>query len=77
MNILTGIAVYFVIWWISLFMVLPWGNKPDEHVNKGNERGAPAKPRLLIKFLVTTILAIIFWLLLWLAIDFEIFQIIE
>ena len=34
MNFLTGIAVYFVIWWISLFVVLPWGNKPEEIVIK-------------------------------------------
>jgi len=24
----TGLAVYAVIWWLVVFMVLPWGNRP-------------------------------------------------
>ncbi len=25
MGIATGIAIYFLIWWVVLFAVLPWG----------------------------------------------------
>ena len=25
MNVATGIAIYFIIWWVVLFAVLPWG----------------------------------------------------
>ena len=25
MNVLTGIAIFFVVWWIVLFVVLPFG----------------------------------------------------
>ena len=77
MNFLTGLAVYFVIWWISLFIVLPWGNKPEEKVIIGNEKSAPAKPRILVKFLITTLLAAFIWFCLWLVIYFKIFKIIE
>ena len=75
MNFLTGLAVYFVIWWISLFVVLPWGNNPEENVIKGNEKSAPAKPRILFKFFITTVLAFILWLCLWLIIHFNILNI--
>mgnify|MGYP001418806739 FL=1 len=77
MNILTGFAIYFIIWWISLFVVLPWGNRPDQNITKGNEVSAPAKPRLLIKFFITTILSIFIWLTLWAIIYFKIFTIVN
>jgi len=59
MEIGTGIAVYFVIWWIVLFMVLPFGISrvdPDDLL-AGEDPGSPAKPRILLKFGVTTVLA--------------------
>jgi predicted secreted protein len=61
MNLASAIAIYFIIWWLVLFLVLPFGirNAHDtgETVEAGNEPGAPVKPRLLQKALVTTLLA--------------------
>lgn len=55
------IAIYFVLWWLCLFMVLPWGirsaTETGEKVVPGNEPGAPVNPRLARKLLYTTILA--------------------
>lgn len=65
MGIATGIGVYFVVWWITLFMVLPWGNRPEEEVQQGNVPSAPARPRLWLKAGVTTVLAAVFWLIIW------------
>ena len=47
----TGIATYVVVWWLVIFMVLPWGNRPldDTDIAKGHASGAPKRPRLLIK----------------------------
>ena len=46
MKIGSGIAIYFVIWWVVLFAVLPWGVKnaheAGETTSKGNEPGAPS-----------------------------------
>lgn len=55
----TGVLVYSIIWWLVVFMVLPFGNRPidDADVAKGQAAGAPAKPRILIKFLITTVIA--------------------
>ena len=25
MSLVTGLAIYFIIWWVTLFAVLPWG----------------------------------------------------
>lgn len=53
-------AVYFVIWWTTLFAVLPFGVRSqieDGEVVPGSEGAAPARPRLLRIFVITTIVA--------------------
>jgi predicted secreted protein len=66
-TLATGIAVYVVVWWVVLFAVLPWGAVPPDHVEPGHAESAPARPRLLLKALVTTFVAGIVWLgLYWL-----------
>ncbi len=60
MNIVYGIAVYFIIWWTVLFVVLPLGVKSQHEsgdVIEGTDPGAPQKPQLLKKALITTVLA--------------------
>ena len=70
MPIVTILAVYFIVWWLCLFMVLPFKvrNQIDagEHV-PGSERGAPAGIfRFWPKLLITTLLAaVVTALLLW------------
>ena len=53
-----GAAVTFVVvWWLIFFMALPFGVRPEDNPQPGNVESAPAKPRLLLKALVTTVLA--------------------
>jgi predicted secreted protein len=51
------IAIFVVVWWIVLFMVLPFGVTRDESPVAGADPGAPARPYMLRKVLVTTVLA--------------------
>ena len=62
MSVVTSIAVYFVIWWIVLFAVLPWGVKVPENPEPGHATSAPEKPMLLRKALWTTLIAGVIWL---------------
>lgn len=64
MNWISGIAIYLVVWWLSLFLVLPWGVRPIEahDVAKGHAAGAPQRPRLWVKMAVTSLVAAILWL---------------
>ncbi|MBM3536597.1 MAG: DUF1467 family protein [Alphaproteobacteria bacterium] len=57
MTLATGIAVYIVVWWIVLFTVLPWGARPPDNPEPGHATSAPARPRLLLKFAITTVIA--------------------
>ncbi|MDP6774640.1 MAG: DUF1467 family protein [Rhodospirillales bacterium] len=60
----TGLAVYGLIWWVTLFMVLPWGNRPidAEDIEKGQASSAPKRPRILIKLAANTVLSGLIWL---------------
>ena len=58
----TAILVYVIIWWVVLFAVLPWGVRQSEHVEPGQDPGAPENPRLLLKAAVTTVVAAVIWL---------------
>ena len=60
MSLSTSIAIYFLIWWVVLFGVLPWGvRSQEEHgtISRGSDPGAPAIPRLKRKLVWTTIVA--------------------
>lgn len=53
-------AIYFIIWWLVFFVVLPWGVRSQyEHgeVIPGTDPGAPTVPGLKPKLLWTTLLA--------------------
>ena len=48
MAISTVIAIYFIIWWVVLFAVLPWGvhsQQESGEVAPGTDPGAPAVHR--------------------------------
>ncbi len=72
MTIFTGIILYIMIYWLMLFAVLPFGNKPVEEVEVGNATSAPANPRMKMKFLVTAGVAAIIWAAVFLAIHFDV-----
>jgi predicted secreted protein len=62
MSWATGIMVYLVIWWTILFAVLPLGVRRVENPGKGEERGAPERPQLLRKAIITSIVAAVLWI---------------
>ncbi len=61
MSWTSALAVYFIIWWLVLFVVLPFGvrnaQESGENVEGGHEVGAPVRHGLRWKAMVTTILA--------------------
>ena len=80
MAITTIIAIYFIIWWVVLFAVLPWGVRSQDEsgeVTPGTDPGAPAVHKVWMKLLWTTVIAsVVFGILAaaykldWIPIDF-------
>jgi predicted secreted protein len=64
MPVTTAIAIFFLIWWVVLFAVLPWGVRSQQEggeIVPGTDPGAPVVPRLLRKLAWTTgVSAVIF-----------------
>jgi predicted secreted protein len=61
MTVTTGIAIFFLIWWITLFAVLPWGvrsqGEGSGEIAPGTDPGAPILPRLGVRLIATTVVA--------------------
>jgi predicted secreted protein len=58
----TLIAIYFIVWWITLFCILPLGVRTQAEAGDivpGSAPSAPVKPQLLMKAGLTTIVAAI------------------
>jgi predicted secreted protein len=70
MSVSTSFAVFFIIWWVVLFAVLPWGIRSQAEsgeVVPGSDPGAPALPKLKSKLVWTTLVS---------AVVFAAFQVI-
>jgi predicted secreted protein len=68
-----AIAIYFTIWWIVLFAILPWGVRSqheDGEVVAGTDPGAPVAPRLLIKAIATTLVTTVIFAGLWVYMEY-------
>ena len=68
------LSIYFVVWWISLFAILPLGvRSPAEtgtHVEDGHDPGAPVNPNLKRKAITTTWVAAIVTAVIWIVVQY-------
>jgi predicted secreted protein len=51
------LAVYFLIWWLVWFAVLPWGVRRSAQPAPGHDPGAPAHPFIALKLVATTLIS--------------------
>jgi predicted secreted protein len=65
MGWVTGIVVYFLVWWVTLFAVLPLWVTPADPDDPAYAAGAPARPRLLLKVAITTAISAVIWLVIF------------
>lgn len=60
MSLGLALALYFMVWWLTLFAVLPFGVRTQGEsgdVTPGTPASAPAAPRILRIFLINTVVA--------------------
>ena len=65
MGWLSGVFIYFLIWWIVLFTVLPWGVRVPDRPEAGHAPSAPVNPRIGLKLIATTVIAGVVWAGVW------------
>jgi predicted secreted protein len=63
MTLAFAAAIYFIIWWIVLFAMLPIGVRTSEEAGEkaspGTAESAPHMPNLLPKMVATTVVSTI------------------
>jgi predicted secreted protein len=72
MSVTLGLAIYFIVWWVVLFCVLPFGVKTQEEAGEvvpGTPESAPAAVRVGRVAAITTGVATIVFGLVWAEIE--------
>ncbi|MCJ2036875.1 DUF1467 family protein [Methylobacterium sp. J-068] len=65
LTVFGSLALYFVVWWTLLFVILPLRNQVENDpslIVPGQDPGAPAAPRLREKAILTTLLSSVVFL---------------
>lgn len=65
MGWVSGLVVYLLVWWIMLFVVLPFG------LTRGAD-GKPEDPKLGKKLLANTLLSAAVWIVIYILIKVDI-----
>ncbi len=65
MNLISGIVLYIILWWVVFFTTLPFGIKTSEEAGVELEPGmatsAPVKPMLGLKLFAATLITAVLW----------------
>ncbi len=81
MGITGSIIVYVLIWWIIFFSVLPVGIQSNKEKFKekieGADLGAPNNPNIAKKFLITTIITSIIFIVIYYLVEFDLLNLRE
>jgi len=81
MGITGSIIVYVIIWWVIFFSVLPVGIQSNKEVFRekleGIDPGAPKNPKIIKKFLITTIMTTIIFVLIYYLVKIELLNLRE
>ncbi len=71
MSLVGGLVSFVIIWTVVLFMVLPWGNQPVDEPEPGHAASAPANPRIGLKFLITSAISSVLFLIFYVVVEFR------
>jgi len=69
MDWITAIISYFLVWWVLLFTVLPWGVEKEKDSEMGNDPGAPKNPLLKKKIIVTSVMSMVLLIVAYILIE--------
>ncbi|MDB6177465.1 DUF1467 family protein [Paracoccus sp. Z330] len=64
MNLTGGIVLYAVLWFLTLFVVMPFGQRSQQDAGEivpGTPAGAPANLPVKRKMLLTTLISAAIW----------------
>lgn len=75
MSLTGGIVLYVVMWFLVLFVLLPFGHQSQAeagHVTPGTPEGAPHNPPLKKKMLWATLVTAVLWGIIFYIIEWDV-----
>jgi predicted secreted protein len=79
MGIVSGLVTFLVIWWLVLFVVLPFGVQTQEESGGAIEpctpASAPARSGIGLKAIITTGIAALLWSAVYVVMKYEVITI--
>ena len=81
MGLTGSIIVYVLIWWVIFFSVLPFGVQSNKEIFKekieGIDPGAPKNPKIAKKFLITTLITSLIFLVIYYLVNINVLNLRE
>jgi len=80
MSLMGSLVIFVILWMIIFFMILPLKIKSqlEQHsVIPGTDPGAPSNPQMYRKFIITTIISLFVFAIIYLLSYFEIINLRE
>ena len=81
MGITGSIIVYVMIWWIIFFSVFPIGIQSNKEIFKekieGIDPGAPKNPEIIKKFLITTLITSLIFIVIYYLVEIDLLNLRE
>ena len=74
MSLSLGLALYFMIWWLALFAVLPFGVKTQDEgkeVVPGTPGSAPLRFPMRRVFMINTVVATVVFGIVWASLEYN------
>ena len=68
MDFVSGVVVFILLWWWVFLMSLPFGSRVPDKIGEGHATSAPAKPMLWRKAMITTAIAAVLFVIIYLII---------
>ncbi len=78
MTITSAIVLFFVIWAITFFLVLPWGQVSQYEAGEivpGTPASAPSDAMIRKKLIITTFLSLVFYAIVFCVIHYRLITI--
>jgi predicted secreted protein len=69
-----AVALYIVIWWLTLFAVLPFGVRTQAEageVVEGTPASAPAAPRIVRTLIINTLVSVVVFVFVWSGLEYD------
>lgn len=72
MGPISGLVVYLLVWWMVFLCALPFGHAAQQDPIEGVVHSAPEHPKLGKKAIITTLISIVIWIVIYILIDMRV-----